>query len=261
MAFFDSDKSVNNSKLKEIDLLVAKKVSVTKKKGILYYEKGNVTLEVAGVLKETKEGTIEGKIIALAVKDGDDKPVWDLSNFSYDANKIENQLRDGKRDKVIAKIFEGKDTIWGSPEDDKLFGYSGKDKVVGWQGNDRINGGPGKDTLTGDYEGKQLGYTGDDVFVFDQPFRKNNVDTITDFNVKHDSIELSKKIFKGFKKGSLKESQFNIGKQKGDDPQVIYNKFKGHLFYDPDGIGPKDAAKFATMGKNKALTHDDFFVA
>jgi hypothetical protein len=264
MAFFDSDQAANNSKLTELKLLVDNKVEVYKKKDILYYEKDGVVVGVAGVLKEKNDGTISGKVIAVAVTETDkDRPIWDLSNFKYDAEKLEDQLRKDKLKKISETIFEKQDTIWGSPFHDQLFGYDGKDTVVGWQGNDRINGGKGKDTLTGDLDKKTglAGYIGDDVFVFDQSLSSNNVDRITDFNSNHDSIELSRKIFKEFDKGTLKEDELHIGKSAtGDDPQILYKASKGHLLYDPDGGGKKDAEKFATIGKNKDLHHDDFIV-
>lgn len=271
MAFFDADQSIDNSKLKELDLLVDRKVSVTKKKGILYYKKDGVTLEVAGVLKEKANGSIKGKVIALAVKDSDKKPVWDLSNFSYDANKLEKQLRDGERDKVIETIFKKNDTVWGSHLDDVLYGYKGNDTIDGWRGDDVLYGGKGDDVLKGNRGDDRLvggkgndvlqGGAGADTFVFEVKLSSKNVDTIEKFKPGVDSIELKQKIFNGFDKGTLSKDQFTVGKHaEGDSPQIVYQKGQGNLRYDPDGDGPDKALKFANVQKDKAFSHDDFFV-
>lgn len=272
MAFFDADKPVDNSKLKELGLLVDKKANVYKKKDILYYEKDGTTLEVAAVLREKKDGTIKAKIIAMAAKDSDDKPIWDVSNFAYDSNKLENQLKKGKYEKVSQTLFEGKDTIWGSHLDDTLYGFDGKDEVDGWRGNDVLYGGKGDDTLIGNIgddrliggPGKDLlkGGPDADTFVFNEKIKKSNIDTIYKFDLSNDTIELSQKIFSEFDKGTLKKDQFTVGKKaEGDGPQIIYQSNKGNLRYDPDGDGPADALKFANVQKHKDFSHVDFIVA
>lgn len=253
MAVFDADKPVNNAELPELEIL-GKKVHYAQKKGILYFTKDDVTIEMTGVFKEKSNGEITGKVTSLAAKDEDDKPIWDIANFKYDFVKLFTQIGDGKLDKVINKLFKGKDTIWGSHFDDELHGLKGNDTIDGWRGDDRINGGKGKDSL----QGRQ----GNDTFVFDQKLTKKNADKIVKFNVKHDSFELDKDIFTGLDKGQLHEDYFTIGKHaEGDDPQILYKKNKGKVFFDPDGDGPDKALKFADVGKNKNLHHDDFFVA
>lgn len=253
MAFFDADKSVNNSKLSELEIL-GKKVHVSNKKGILYLSRDDITIELTGVFREKQNGDIEGTVTALACKTGDDEPTWDIAGISYNFDKLFTQIDDGKLDKVIAKMFEGKDTVWGSHFDDQLYGFKGNDTLEGWRGDDRLNGGPGKDSL----EGMQ----GADTYVFDQKLTSKNVDTIVKFNVDEDLIELKKKIFTEFKKGELHEAGFTIGKRaEGDDPQIIYREDKGHLLYDVDGKGGADPLKFANIAKHKDLSHDDFFVS
>jgi Ca2+-binding RTX toxin-like protein len=74
----------------------------------------------------------------------------------------------------------GNDRISGGKGNDSLFGEAGNDTLVGSQGNDRLTGGTGDDTLTG---GRN-----NDVFVFGNGF---NSDTITDFTVNQDRIDLS----------------------------------------------------------------------
>lgn len=262
MAFFDADKAVNNSELKELEIL-GKKVEVNEKKGILYLSRDDITIELTGIFEERKNGKIEGTVTQIACKTGDDEPTWDISGMSYDFEKLFTRIDDGKREKVIQDIFGKKDDIWGSHFDDQLYGFKGNDHVVGWNGNDRINGGPGKDKLTGDATGDDInnGNLWDDTFVFNSELKSHNIDKITDYSIGHDIIELSRKIFSGFEKGHLHESRFVISKHAvGEDPQIIYRKVKGHILYDPDGTGPEEAMKFARVDRDKPLTHEDFIV-
>lgn len=252
MVAFDADKAVNNSELNELNIF-KKKTENWEKKGILYFQRGDVTIEMAAIVKNDK-GEEKGKITGLVCRTGDDEPTWDMGGLSYDFNKFFNQINNGKLDKVIKTIFEKGDTIWGSAFDDDLFGFDGNDTINGWQGNDRINGGTGKDTLKG--------YIGEDTFIFDQKLTKKNYDKIDDFKVGEDTIELKKKIFSELSKGDLDKASFVVGKKaSGDEAQIIYNKDNGKLFYDPDGQGADDKLQVAKVGKHKDITHDDFFVA
>ncbi|MGO4572868.1 M10 family metallopeptidase C-terminal domain-containing protein, partial [Microvirga sp. 2TAF3] len=76
-----------------------------------------------------------------------------------------------------------------------LKGTKGKDLLKGGSGSDKLYGGLGNDVLTGG--------AGKDIFVFDtKPNKKTNLDTITDFNVKDDTIWLDNAVFKKLGKGS-----------------------------------------------------------
>lgn len=252
MVAFDADMAVDNSKLPELKMFEGKTENY-EKKGILYFQKGDDTIEMAALIKN-KGGQEKGKITGLAAKYGDDDPNWDMAGLSYDFNKFFKQINDGKLDEVIQKIFQDKDTIWGSHFNDKLYGFDGNDTLKGWRGDDVLNGGKGKDLLKGNY--------GDDTFVFDQKLGKSNMDTISKFSVDDDSIELKQKIFTGLEKGKLGDAHFTIGKNaEGDEPQIIYRDKKGLLLYDADGAGGDDPQKFAKIQKNKDLSHDDFFVS
>ncbi|MBF7144789.1 MULTISPECIES: putative Ig domain-containing protein [Pseudomonas] len=86
----------------------------------------------------------------------------------------------------------GDDTLTGTDGNDTLQGLAGNDTLSGGAGDDILNGGSGVDTLTGG--------TGADTFVFNSrsdSFRNYNsggairVDTITDFTVGQDRIDLS----------------------------------------------------------------------
>jgi serralysin len=122
-------------------------------------------------------------------------------------------------------------------------------------------GGLGKDTL--------IGGKGQDAFVFNtKADSKRNVDKITDFNVKDDSIWLENAIFKTLgKSGSsatpapLKSNTFYGGSSAHDsNDRIIYNKKTGALFYDADGNGSSKQVQIATLSNKAALTYKDFFV-
>jgi hypothetical protein len=251
MVAFDADKSVDNSKLPELKIF-EKKTENWAKKGILYFERDGVVIEMAALVKNNK-GKEKGKITGLVAKTDDGEPIWDMGGLKYDFNKFFKKIDNGKLDEVIQDIFKKKDTIWGSHLDDELYGFDGNDTLKGWRGDDILNGGKGKDML--------IGNQGADTFVFDQKLGTSNMDTIYKFKVGEDMIQLSPKIFVGLDKGTLKEANFKIGKNaSGDEPQVIYKAKKGLLLFDADGAGGASAQKFAKMQKNKDLSHDDFIV-
>jgi len=152
--------------------------------------------------------------------------------------------------------FNFNDQIYGGPGRDTIYGYSGDDYIEGGTGNDMIFGNYGNDYLSG---GK-----GRDVFVFDSGLnKKNNVDTITDYNTNKDLMDLDKSIFTkiGPVGESLKAKKFVIGSQAQDSSdRIIYNNKNGVLKYDPDGTGPDSPTKFAVLDSHLDLTNADFFV-
>ncbi|MET0744517.1 MAG: calcium-binding protein [Microvirga sp.] len=148
-----------------------------------------------------------------------------------------------------------------------ITGNGARNAIDGGAGSDIVKGGYGNDVLTGG--------PGSDAFVFDSRLaktfkanKKANLDKVTDFNVRDDSIYLDNAIFKKLgKKGSeatpahLKKGFFTIGDKAQDaNDHVIYNKKTGALFYDQDGTGAKEAIQFATLKKNLKVTYKDFFV-
>jgi Ca2+-binding RTX toxin-like protein len=254
MVAFDADKSANNLKLDELKIL-SKKTSNYAKKGILYFEKDGIVIQMEAVVKNNK-GEESGKIHTIKVTDSDDNPIWDVGGLNYDWETFWNQVSKGKFDKIFDNFFKKNDTVWGSDFNDDLYGSDGKDTVNGWRGDDRINGGKDKDILKG--------YIGEDTFVFDQKVGKKNFDKIADWDYYkyEDSIELKQKIFSEFDKGELGKDYFTVGKKAdADHAQIIYHQSKGKLFYDPDGTGSADKELFAKINNKKDLSHDDFFVS
>jgi len=144
-----------------------------------------------------------------------------------------------------------------------LTGNALRNVLTGTAGSDTLNGGLGKDTLDGG--------SGKDIFVFNSAVAKKknaNIDTIVQFNVKDDGIQLENKIFtalgtKGTEKkpAQLSKNAFWIGAKAHDaDDRIIYDAKKGILSYDADGSGSGAAIQIAILDKKLKLTFKDFFV-
>ena len=152
------------------------------------------------------------------------------------------------------KGYGGNDYLSGGLNNDHLYGGRGNDKLIGGSGHDYLYGQFGKDALSGG--------SGNDRFVFDVSPTKANLDTITDFSVKYDSIHLARSVFtKAGSTGGLKASAFWSGSKAHDtNDRVIYNDKTGYLYYDSDGTGDAPMRAIAKLSKNLDITHKDFFI-
>ena len=143
----------------------------------------------------------------------------------------------------------------GNTAANTLTGNAGKNVLNGGAGIDKLTGGAGIDTLTGG--------AGKDTFLFNAALNKaNNIDKITDFSVKDDTIQLENDVFTALTKvGALAKGAFWIGAAAHDaDDRIIYNKATGALSYDADGKGGAAAVQFATLSKSLVPTFADFVV-
>ena len=129
-------------------------------------------------------------------------------------------------------------------------GLAGDDQINGFLGNDVLTGGLGKDT-----------------FVFNTALNAiSNKDTITDFNVFDDTIQLENAIFtKLTALGTLATSYFcanATGIAADSNDFICYNTATGVLSYDADGSGSGASVAFAVLGNSvhPALTAADFVV-
>jgi len=147
----------------------------------------------------------------------------------------------------------------GAPE--KILGGYGKDRLMGGAGSDTLGGGLDNDTLTGG--------SGRDVFVFDSKLnRKTNVDKITDYKVRDDSIHLDNKIFTmvGTKGSAAKPAKLNKAffttsdKLQDVNDYLVYNSKTGALYYDKDGSGTGKGVEFAKFKPGLILNPGEFFV-
>jgi Ca2+-binding RTX toxin-like protein len=148
----------------------------------------------------------------------------------------------------------------------EAFGSLANDILTGTNSSDRFTGGAGLDTITGG--------GGADLFRFIS--LNAGIDTITDFNVAEDIIELTAAgspvfpgvpelgvgEFAGLSVGSLSADLFTIGSSASTSSQrIIYQENTGGLFYDADGIGGQAQVQLAILTTGLSLTNDNFLVS
>jgi subtilisin-like proprotein convertase family protein len=147
--------------------------------------------------------------------------------------------------------------VEGTRRNDNLIGTSLNDVVSGLAGNDQLNGKLGNDTLTGG--------AGKDDFLFDTTLGPSNVDTITDFNVRDDTIRLENAIFtKLSQTGTLASGFFRAnagGLAQDSNDYILLDTTSGKLYYDADGKGALQAVHFASLvDLTGTMTVSDFVV-
>lgn len=139
----------------------------------------------------------------------------------------------------------------GNGQANRITENSANNQLNGGTGNDTLEGGTGTNTLTGGI--------GNDIFTFTST---GHIDTITDYNVVNDTIQLENAVFTAFlSTGKLAASQFRIGTKPLDaNDFIIYNKSTGSLLYDSDGNGIVAATQIATVGVGLSMTNADIVV-
>lgn len=145
---------------------------------------------------------------------------------------------------------------------DRLVGGGGNDVMNGAGNNDRLEGGKGNDTLTGG--------SGADTFVFDAALSGGNLDHITDFRNRDDSIALDQRIFTALDKTGDSRPLYaecfkDLGREGARldrDDRILYDSRTGDLGYDKDGSGKAAAVLFAHLDDPAAavLKVSDFLV-
>jgi Ca2+-binding RTX toxin-like protein len=136
------------------------------------------------------------------------------------------------------------------------------DFIEAGAGNDTVTAGAGNDTLCGSSGVDQLtGGLGSDLFELCAA-GSGNIDTITDFSVVNDTIQLDRSAFISFTvTGTLAIDNLAIGTTAVDfNDYLIYNSTTGELLYDADGSGSGAAVQIALLGAGLALTNTDFVV-
>jgi autotransporter-associated beta strand protein len=126
--------------------------------------------------------------------------------------------------------------------------------IIGNSAANVINGGLGNDVLTGGL--------GNDTFRFDTLLAAN-IDSITDFNVAADTMQLENAIFTGLTAGAvILAGQFHdiTAAAQDVDDKILYNHTTGDLIFDSNGLTAGGQTVFAHVTANTALTNLDFFV-
>jgi hypothetical protein len=137
--------------------------------------------------------------------------------------------------------------------------------VINATGNNLAN------TIAGNAANNVLtGALGADSFLFWTGLNgTSNVDTITDFNVVDDIIQLEDFIFTqasgggGGGLGTLLAGQFRTnlsGAAQDADDRIIYESDSGKLWYDSNGNAAGGNYLFADLASGLALTNADFFI-
>jgi len=145
-------------------------------------------------------------------------------------------------------------SIIGGDGADTLTGGNGADTIDGGGGNDTITGGAGADNIT-------LG-AGADVLVLNQTA---TADTITDYSVSDDAIQLSKATYTALGAlGALTADEFvsGAGVVAGADAtdRIAYDTSTGNLYYDADGSGASAAVLIGTFTGTPALVVGEFTI-
>jgi Ca2+-binding RTX toxin-like protein len=134
-----------------------------------------------------------------------------------------------------------------------LSGKAGNDILIGSSASNILVGGAGNDTLTTG--------TGFDTVLFTTT--TEGVDTITDFNVNQDIIQVSSVNFGGglIAGESISADQFSLSLGSvTTNTRFIFDQPTGKLFFDIDGSGSSSSVQFASLTPNLGLTEDNIFV-
>jgi RTX calcium-binding nonapeptide repeat (4 copies)/Glycoside-hydrolase family GH114 len=154
----------------------------------------------------------------------------------------------------------GRDRIDGGDGHDQLWGNDDHDTLIGGNGDDRLSGDRGYDLLTGG--------AGRDVFVYEKfAPRTLGRDTITDFEVGIDKIELHHDVFtKLGTDNSLKPEEFATVAGRtaaaSSSALIVYDTNSGNLYYNSNGTerGFGAGNSFAQLSNHPTLSASDFTV-
>jgi Ca2+-binding RTX toxin-like protein len=92
-----------------------------------------------------------------------------------------------------------------------------------------------------------------------------NIDTIADFNVTDDLIQLAKSVMTALGAvGALTDAEFESGAglaaAEDSTTRIFYNETTGALYYDADGSGATAAVQLATFTGEPELTLNNLFI-
>jgi Ca2+-binding RTX toxin-like protein len=211
-----------------------------------------------------RDDALEGTVDNDTIKGGG-------GNDALNGHEGNDDIRGGQGDDSL-NGGNGDDTLQGRIGNDHLVGELGNDDLRGGEGDDDLKGGVGDDYLTGgknrdvltggDGNDVLTGGRGADIFHFDTLV---GVDTITDFKIGKDLIQLDSSVFSALTAGNLATDSFVTGANAlaaDSNDFVLYDTTTGSLSYDADGNGSGAAVQIALIGIaiHPDLTAADFIV-
>jgi Ca2+-binding RTX toxin-like protein len=169
--------------------------------------------------------------------------------YGYNSNVDPNALNK-------TTLYTDNDSLDGGNGNDLLRGDFGADVLLGGAGNDSLDGGTGNDALTGGSGNDALtGGSGADRFRFASAPGSSNLDSVKDYVVADDTIELENAIFSKLTVlGTLSSSNFRAstsGTAADSADFVLYETDTGRLFYDADGNGAGAAVLIAVASSRR----------
>ena len=176
----------------------------------------------------------------------------DWANYSDATSAVTVNLATGTQSDVAGNdLLQEIENVQGSNYNDTLMGDGNNNTLKGGAGNDMLDGKDGFNTL--------IGGSGNDIFKFTT---MGHIDTINDYNVANDTIQLENAVFTALNTtGTLGAGRFRIGTQAVDaNDFIIYNNATGELLYDADGNGTGAAIQVATVGVGLSMTNADIVV-
>lgn len=213
---------------------------------------------------DTVESTAASYTLGTGVEVGN---ITSTTNASLTGNDLANRLNGNTANNTLAG-GSGNDTIDGGNGNDSLLGDAGADSLIGGVGNDTLSGGAGNDMLSGG--------AGRDLFlVSGASSAVNGTDTVTDFVVADDTVQLGLSVFQqalpaaGFVAGAVNAGNIVIGANAvaaDANDYFIYNTTTGSLLFDADGNGNGAAQTLITLIGTNGLavataTNADFVFA
>lgn len=184
---------------------------------------------------------------------------------------------DALGDRVVETVGQGRDLVRSTvsyalaagQEIERLFttgdAGTGAINLSGNEFGNAIRGNAGANILAGKLGADTLtGLGGTDSFLFNSGLSTRNVDHITDFSVRDDTIRLDDAVFTQLRVGTLASNLFKdvglAGARADADDRILYDHRSGGLYYDKDGSGAAKAVLFAVIDTKALLTFQDFLV-
>ncbi|WP_318407722.1 retention module-containing protein [Photobacterium leiognathi] len=241
---YDTDGKVHaNINASEIsDIVLGKETQLTQGDDIVHGRDGNDII-FGDIIKLDSHEDLQGfaalkEYIESKSHIGLDK----LSNLD-----ISDYIRTHIKEFDVSHQHDGNDVLYGDKGNDILFGQGGDDKLFGGEGNDIIIGGKGNNELTGGL--------GQDTFAWFN-VHQTSVDTIKDFNVKEDHLDLSDLLH------SVKDNEldkFLTLRQDGKNTDIAINNdgqgdIEQHIIL--DDVNSNDVVKNIGVITNNLLHND-----